>query len=181
MAQPQTIARPYAKAIFALASNDSEQQQWQHFLQVAAELVGTPDVMQHMHTPGFIAQLHQWLDDYLQQAQQRGLNAEEQNFLRLLETHGRMAILPEIATAFTTLTSASQNRCIAHIKSAATLDEQAQQTLVSALEQKLGKSVVLEIEEAPELLAGVMIEYDGQVIDQSLRGRLQQFARKLDD
>ena len=181
MAQPQTIARPYAKAVFDLAESDADQQRWQQFLSAAAELANEPEVMQHMHTPGFSTQVGQWLNEWLEKSREQGVTEQERNFLHLLETHGRFAVLPEIAETFAELCSASHNSCIAHVKSAQALDDDAQQALVTMLERKLGKTVSLEVEEVPELMAGVVIEYDGQVINQSLQGRLQQFARKLDD
>lgn len=181
MAQPQTIARPYAKAVFSLADSDAKQQQWQQFLHAAAELTNSPEVAQHLRTPGFIAQLEQWLDEWLKQARKEGVSEQERNFLRTLEDHGRVSVLPEIADAFTELCSQSHNTCIVHVKTAAQMDDAAQKALSDSLAKKLGKAVALEVEEAPELMAGVVIEYDGQVIDQSMQGRLQQFARKLDD
>ena len=181
MAQPQTIARPYAKAVFGLAENDADQQSWRQFLNAAAELAKTPKVMQHMHAPEFAVLIEQWLNEWLDQSRKQGVTDQEHNFLRLLETHDRFEVLPEIAEAFNELCASGHNSCIAHVKSAKALDDQAQKVLIEMLERKLGKSVTLEIEEAPELMAGVVIEYDGQVINQSLQGRLQQFARKLDD
>ena len=181
MAQPQTIARPYAKALFDLAENDAQQQSWRQFLSAAAELATQPEVMQHMHTPGFSTQVEQWLNEWLEQSREQGVTDQEHNFLLLLEAHGRFAVLPEMAEIFAELCSASNNSCIAHVKSAKALDDKAQDALIAMLERKLGKTVSLEVEEAPELMAGVVIEYNGQVINQSLQGRLQQFARKLDD
>lgn len=181
MAQPQTIARPYAKAIFGLADSDAKQQEWQQFLDAASELTASPEVAHHLRTPGFSVQLEQWLNEWLKQSRKEGLSEQEQNFLRILEEHDRIVVLPEITQAFTELCSQSHNVCIVQVKSASAMDAAAQKALADSLEKKLGKAVALEVEEAPELMAGVVIEYDGQVIDQSLQGRLQQFARKLDD
>lgn len=181
MAQPQTIARPYAKAIFALTKSDADQQQWQQFLNAAASLATAPEVVQHLRTPGFAQNIEQWLAEWLQSERQSGLTDQEHNFLRLLEEHARIPVLPEIAAAFAVLCSQSNNTTIVHVKSAQPLKDQECEALSALLQGKLGCAVELEIESAPELLAGILIEYDGQVIDQSMQGRLQQFARKLDD
>lgn len=181
MAQAQTIARPYAKAVFALASEQNSQKSWQQFLDAAASLTCTPEVMQHLHAPGFIAKLEQWLDDWLNEHRKQGLADPERNLINMLAEQGRIEVLPEIATAFTQLSSADNDTCIVQVRSAQPLNEQEKQELTRTLKKKIGKSVVLEIEDAPELLAGVTIAYDGKIIDQSLRGRLQNFARTLDD
>ena len=77
MAQPQTIARPYAKAIFDSAASDADQQRWQQFLSAAAELANEPEVMQHMHTPGFSTQVGQWLNEWLEKSREQGVTEQE--------------------------------------------------------------------------------------------------------
>ncbi|UJF23971.1 F0F1 ATP synthase subunit delta [Suttonella sp. R2A3] len=182
MAQPKTIARPYAKALFALSSDDSAaQSQWQTFLDTAAEMAEDPEIMSSLNHPDFFAELQTWLNEWLKKARKNELSDQERNFLRLLEEHDRLVVLPEIAAVYTELCSTSQNTTIVRVLSAQAMDDKAQDALSKTMQERLGKAVQLEIEEDPELIAGVVIEYDGQVIDQSMRGRLQQFARKLDD
>lgn len=182
MAQPKTIARPYAKAIFGLSGDDSAAQaQWQTFLDAAAKMVEEPEIISSLNHPGFFSELTAWLDEYLKNTRNNALSEQENNFLRLLEEHDRLTVLSEIAATYAELCSASNDTTIVHVLSAKALSATAEKALGKTLQDKLGKAVQLEIEEDPSLIAGVVIEYDGQVIDQSMRGRLQQFARKLDD
>ena len=45
--------------------------------------------------------------------------------------------------------------------------------------RKIGRDVEMTVSVNPELMAGVLIEYNGQVIDQTLKGRLSDFAQLL--
>lgn len=182
MAQPLTIARPYAKAIFELVRGDEQsQQQWETFMACAAELCSTVDVLQNLNHPGFFEELQSWIDSWLKENRKTGLTDQECNMLHLLGEHGRLPVFPQIFEEFVMLCSQSHNAVIVHVKSASKLNDADQKELQEAISKKLGKDIVLEVEEDKSLMAGVIIEYDGQVIDQSMKGRLTQFARKLDD
>ena len=66
-------------------------------------------------------------------------------------------------------------------RQAQALSSAEEKNLQILLQKKTGRDVVLDIHEDATLLAGVIIEYDGLVIDQTLRGRIAEFAQKLDD
>ena len=68
-----------------------------------------------------------------------------------------------------------------HITTAQALSPAEEKTLQALMQKKTGRDVVLDIHEDAALIAGVIIEYDGLVIDQTLRGRIAEFAQKLDD
>lgn len=182
MAQPLTIARPYAKAIFELAKGDDKsRQQWSAFLSCLSELTANHNVLHNLNQSGFLAEMETWMNEWLDKNRGLSLTKEETNTLHLLDSHGRLVVAPQILDEFIRLCSLSQNTVIVQVKSAKPLNEQTQTSLKDTLAQKIGKDVVLEVEEDGSLMAGVVIEYDGQVIDQSMKGRLTQFARKLDD
>mgnify|MGYP000948820636 FL=1 len=101
--------------------------------------------------------------------------------LRLLEEHDRIAVLPEIADVYDELLYAQSDTCMVRVTSAKPLSSDDEALLRSLMQKKTGREVVLEIHEDPALLAGVVLEYDGLVIDQTLKGRIAEFAQKLDD
>lgn len=181
MAESKTVARPYAKAILANASDGKAQQQWQQFLHTAKAVMQSPEVPEHLALPGFLSQLQGWLEQLLKKQRRHGLYNEENNLLRLLEEHDRIAILPEIADIYDELLYAKSDVCMVHITTAQALSSAEEKNLQILMQKKTGRDVVLDIHEDAALLAGVIIEYDGLVIDQTLRGRIAEFAQKLDD
>lgn len=182
MAQATTIARPYAKAIFELVEQDAQgQEQWKTFLSFGAELSLNQDAMQRINQPGFMTEMESWFNDWLKIQRGAAMTAQEINLLRLLEAHGRLPVLAQIMDEFVALCSKSHNAVIVQVTSASPLDSTVQKQLAETLAKKIGKEILLETKEDASLMAGVVIEYDGQVIDQSMKGRLTQFARTLDE
>ena len=181
MAESKTIARPYARAILANATDGKAQQHWQQFLHTAKAVMQAPEVPEHLVLPGFLAQLQNWLEQLLKKQRKQGISGEEPNLLRLLEEHDRIAVLPEIADVYDELLYAQSDTCMVRVTSAKPLSSDDEALLRSLMQKKTGREVVLEIHEDPALLAGVVLEYDGLVIDQTLKGRIAEFAQKLDD
>ena len=140
-----------------------------------------PEVPEHLALPGFLAQLQTWLEQLLKKQRKQGISGEEHNLLRLLEEHDRIAVLPEIADVYDELLYAQSDTCMVRVTSAKPLSSDDEALLRSLMQKKTGREVVLEIHEDPALLAGVVLEYDGLVIDQTLKGRIAEFAQKLDD
>lgn len=180
MSQSETIARPYAKAIFAQAGQ-ADRATWQAFLAAAAAMLADEATVAHLKAPGFYQVLCQWLDEYLQQQRGKGLSTEERNVLQLLHDNHRLAVLPEIYQQYVQWANAETGVCEAVVYTAKALTDAQKIAISKKLTEKTGRKVELQIEEDPSLLAGVRIEYDGLVIDQSTKGRIAQFARNLDD
>lgn len=180
MAQSQTIARPYAKAVFGRASNETQQKQWQFFLQAAAQLLANPEVHRRLNLPHFVEELTGWLDQWLLQNREEGLNQEERHFLTLLAENDRLSVLPQISELYEQLLLNQAQSCLVNIQSAHELKHDEMEALRASLEKKIGRDVLLKTSINPELIAGVLIEYEGQVIDQTMKGRISAFARILD-
>ncbi len=101
------------------------------------------------------------------------------NFLRLLARKKRLGYLPLIHRAFLKVAEKEGLLVSVLIRSAMPLAEGEVSRLRAALERALGKPVVLEVEEAPELLAGAELRVLGRRYDLSLLGRLQALAAEL--
>ena len=183
MSYARTIARPYAKAVYryAVDEGNGEVKKWSFFLDTAARICGDEAVRRHLTDRGFFGQLESWIDRYLLNARKSGLTRQEKNFLTLLEAHERIAVLGEIAREFDHLRHASEGTCKALVHTAKPLDNEQIENISAFLARKTGKKVAIETREAPELLAGIRVEYDGLVIDQSAKGRIAAFARKFED
>ena len=179
MVEAEAIARPYAKAVFALARGDG-QHKWLDFLKIAAELVNDPSVAKRLSLVSFSTDLIIWLDEILQKQREEGLRQEEKNFLNLLDENDRLAFLPQIVKQFEELLYKQDNICLVNVQSAHSLSASESENLAKTMERKIGRPVQLRSSVNESLLAGVIIEYEGQVIDQTLKGRLATFARTLD-
>lgn len=181
MPHSQTIARPYAKAAYEYAVASGKLEHWSVFLDTAGRFCTDEKVRVHLPERGFFAQLESWLNQYLGATRKNGLDRQERNFLRLLDAHDRMTILADIAREFRRLRYASKGICEARVHTAKPLNDTQLKKIRAFIARKTDKTVTITIKEAPDLLAGVRIEYDGLVIDQSARARIGEFARKLEE
>lgn len=181
MAQSKTIARPYAKAVFGRADTEKLQKSWQLFLHAAAAMAEDSSILKNIALPGFFEEMQNWLNQWLQKERRNGLTQEEINFLRLIDEHNRVSILPDVALFYEELLREKDNVCMVKVSSARPLKAAQKKTLEAKLKESVGRSVVLDVVEDASLVSGVIIEYDGKVIDQSLEGRINQFARSLNE
>ncbi|MCX5469689.1 F0F1 ATP synthase subunit delta [Acinetobacter nematophilus] len=176
MAELLTLARPYAKAAFAYASEQNETDAWSNALQLLSAAVQDEAFSAYLNRPE------------LTPAEQVGLFAKvlgnEQteavsNFLTLLADNGRLALLPEIDTEFEQLKSQNNNTVDVVIESAFPLDSVQEQKLAHALEKRLNSAVKITVEVNPALIAGVVIRAGDQVIDDSALSKLEKMRTRL--
>jgi F-type H+-transporting ATPase subunit delta len=88
-------------------------------------------------------------------------------------------LLPEIARQFELLKSREESVVEATVESAFPLNDQQAQELAGTLKAKFGKDVRLSTSVDPDLIGGVRIKVGDDVIDASVRGKLQAMAVSL--
>ena len=177
MAENVTLARPYAEAAFQLAKGSSvDLTSWAEALAclsrvttdpVMQECIGNPRV-----SPTQLAQL------YFEAAGGQ-LNAEQQNFVRVLIDNDRLTVLPEITTLFNELKADAEGIKHAEIISAFPLDDATLKNLAAGLERKFSCRIQATVKLDPELIGGVRMAVGDEVIDASVRGKLAAMAITL--
>ena len=101
------------------------------------------------------------------------------NFMKLLVDKGRLAALPDIATAYREEADEAAGKVTAHVFSAQPLDEATLGQLRVKLTKRLGKSVALETKTDPALIGGIKTRVGSLVIDGTLAGQLERFEGTL--
>lgn len=176
MAEPATLARPYAKAAFELAREEGALADWSALLGGLAAAVRDPQVVQWIGHPalgrGQLAEL-------LIKSADKPLSQPAQNLLRLLAEYQRLKLAPAIAEQFEALRAEAERRVEVEITSAARVDEAQQAALVDAIRRKLDREVEVSWKTDPELVAGAVIRAGDLVIDGSVRGELERMATVL--
>jgi F-type H+-transporting ATPase subunit delta len=99
--------------------------------------------------------------------------------LRLLSKKRRIVALPEIARYLARLVDADANVVRAEVTSAGPLTEAYLNRLKSELEKATGKTVVISQKQDKSLIGGVITRIGDQVIDGSVRARLDGFRESL--
>jgi len=177
MAELSTIARPYAEALFAVARGGKDSlDAWQAALAELGALMSNADVAEVVVDPKLDhAQVKKLLTGMLKSP----LPADGANFLSLLIENQRLAVLPEVAVQFRQLKNAAEGVADCVIESAFPLSDAQVGDLVKGLSAKFGRKLKPEVRVNPELIGGVRATVGDQVLDSSVRARLNDMQAAL--
>jgi len=176
MAEPTTIARPYAEAAFDLAQASNAMPVWSSMLRFASAVVADPAMAQALDNPKLTAGDKESL--VLSVCGDK-LNAEGRRFVRVLVEAERVALLPHIAELFDARKNDAEGVATARIDSAFPLTDEQVTELKTALEKRFGKKIEPSVNVDPELVGGARITVGDTVIDASVRAQLQAMAHQL--
>ena len=174
MAELATIARPYAEALFKTAGSDlAGTAAW---LDELAAIASNVQLQQYAGNPSVTsAQTFEVISGVAKVK----LTEAAQNFLRAVIDNGRISVLPEIASQFRVLKNAKSGSSDATVYSAFALDDAALADLAATLEKRFGRKLNLKVELEPELIGGVRVVVGDEVLDTSVKARLQQMKAAL--
>jgi F-type H+-transporting ATPase subunit delta len=176
MAERATIARPYAKAAFAVAREQGTLDSWSRWLETARGVVESDEFQKLERSPGVSTEQ---LEELIAGICGPDLDAQGRAFLRLLTENGRLDFLPEIAARFKELEAEDRNVAEVEIVSATALDERQKERLAAALRARLSREVRLSCAVDPALLGGAVVRSGDMLIDGSLRGKLERLETEL--
>ena len=174
MAELATIARPYAEALFKACASDSKAVlTW---LDELACVAGQAQLQQFADSPKATSeQVYSVVTGVMKSA----LDNHAQNFLRTVIANNRLAFLPEIATQFRALANAQSGSRDAVIYSAFAIDDSALADLAVTLEKRFARKLNVSVEMQPELIGGIRVVVGDEVLDTSVKARLEQMKMAL--
>jgi F-type H+-transporting ATPase subunit delta len=107
------------------------------------------------------------------------LPEKARNFLRTVIDNGRLSALPEIASQFRALKNAKTGSSDAVVYSAFAIDGAALAELAVTLEKRFGRKLNVQVEIEPALIGGVRVVVGDEVLDTSVKARLEQMKVAL--
>lgn len=174
MAELATIARPYAEALFKASGKDlGATAAW---LDELAVIAANQQLQQYAGNPGVTAAQ---TFDVISGVIKTPLTDAAKNFLRAIIDNGRVSVLPEIASQFNSLKNAQSGSSDATVYSAFVLEGQALADLTATLEKRFGRKLNIQVEIEPELIGGVRVVVGDEVLDTSVKARLEQMKMAL--
>jgi F-type H+-transporting ATPase subunit delta len=177
MAELATIARPYAEALFKATSSDlNGAAVWVDALKEIAE---NSQLQQFADNPNFTAAQVFELFDGISASAQVALPEMAKNFLRTVIENGRLNALPEIAEQFRTLKNAQSGSADAVVHSAFAIDSAAVADLAVTLEKRFARKLNVSVVLQPELIGGIRVVVGDEVLDSSVKARLEQMKMAL--
>jgi F-type H+-transporting ATPase subunit delta len=176
MAEPATIARPYARAAFAYAREKQALAGWSRWLGKAAGVVASDDYARLAQSPGITTGR---LVELITSIVEADLDPAGRALLALLAENQRVNYLPEIAGQFAALVADDENVADVEVVSAAALDEAQQARLSAAMRKRLQRDVRLTCRIDPTLIGGAVVRSGDLLIDGSLKGKLERLHTEL--
>ena len=173
--QRDPAAMRYAKAAFELARERDEIERWEADLGACADVFAVPGVLDFVASRQVAVEAKESLI-------RRALGEPAPlvwNLVRLLASKGRLALLPQIAEQFRTLLDEHRGIAHARVATAVPMNDDERDALARRLSELTGKQVLVEAEEAPEILGGLIARIGDRLIDGSTRSRLVALKRQL--
>ncbi len=174
MAELATIARPYAEALFKAAKSDlSGTAVW---LDAIAAVAANPQLQQFAGNPNASAvQVFELLSSVAKVT----LSEQGKNFCNTVIDNGRVNALPEIAVQFRALKNAQNGTSDAVVYSAFAMDGAALADVSALLEKRFGRKLNVSVAVQPELIGGIRVVVGDEVLDTSVKARLEQMKVAL--
>jgi F-type H+-transporting ATPase subunit delta len=177
MAEIATIARPYAQALFKASGNNAAVMA--DAVSALAAVAADPQMRQFADNPkAGAAQVFNVISDVLGR-QGWVLSPQTQNFLQTVIDNGRLGALPEIARQFHELVNADSGVSDAVVESAFPIEAAQLGEVVAALEKRFGRKLNASVRLQPELIGGIRVTVGDEVLDTSVKARLEQMRAAL--
>jgi len=176
MAESVTVARPYAQAVYRLAKESKALATWSERLQRLAAIAQDAEMTKVVGNPKFSAK--QIAELFISLSGDSG-NQELASFIGVLAENERLNVLAQIREIYEELRSADEGVKEATVFTAFALDDAQLKNLMNQLETHFGSKLQPRVEMDAELIGGVKVVVGDQVLDASVRGKLDAMATAL--
>lgn len=176
MADNASIARPYAKAVFDLATEVGNQDDWSSTLESLAAISQDEEFGKAVNSPQVTAEQ---LEELVLGVLGKKVPEGGDNFIKLLAQNGRLEALPDVQQQYTLLLAESRKSIEAEVLTARPLSADQKSNLTDALQTRLGVTVSLLETVDESLVGGAIVKAGDLVIDGSAKGRVEKLAIAL--
>jgi F-type H+-transporting ATPase subunit delta len=173
-----SIARRYAKALLLIGQEDGNTQLYRDELDgVTRALAAQPDLQRTISNPLYNADGRRGLLSAV--IQKLKPSKEMQQFLLLLFDKGRFGFIEEVNDFFQKLADEQKGVARASLVSATELSSDAVDKIREALAKRTGKDIILDVQQDPELIGGIVTKIGDLVLDGSIKTQLVNMRESL--
>jgi F-type H+-transporting ATPase subunit delta len=168
-------AKRYTQAVFSLAKEKGNFDQWQTDLARLDAIVSDEQAAMYLASPRVsTGDKQKLLDTALAQN-----GAESRNLARLLLQRQRLEIAPEMNTLFQAAVLEERGIAIAEVTTAEALDAQGQEIVRNHLRKIVGRDIELRLKVDPSIIGGIVARVGDQMIDGSVINQLRRLRTRL--
>jgi len=176
MSELTTLARPYAEAAFKRAKETGSTEKWSDQLSFLSSVMSDDQMKKAVSNPK--VRRENLVKSFLNLCEGQ-LDAEGQNFVRLLIQNGRLNLVGVISNLFGEYRAVDEGYVDVDVASAYELSEEEKAKLSKNLDATLGRQSKLTVSVDKTLIGGVYIRAGDRVIDASVRGQIERLAKSL--
>lgn len=182
MAENITVSRPYAKAIFHVASNNNLLDDWDKILSSLSEILSNESIklflldksIKQFDKSNLVIDLLKMLDVY-----KSSFSKEIDNFIKVLSLHGRLLYIKDIHFLYKSYMNDKLGRAEAIIMVAYPINNSQKDNIVKYLSKRFNKHILASFFVDDKLLGGFLAKVDDFVFDASVYGNLISLRTKI--
>ena len=176
MAEYTTSARPYARAVYAQATETSSVESWGDALSLMTAVASDASMQEILDKPQLSKEQK---GELMLKVLSDKLDQQQQNLVRLMAENGRLRALPEVAHQFEIYRAEAEGKVDAEVISAFALTSEQERAITEMLKSKLGRDVSITTSIDESLIGGVVIKAGDTIIDGSMKSQLESLAITL--
>lgn len=171
-----SAATRYAQAVFSLGKERGTLDVWQSDLTDLATLTGDSRVSSYLSNPSItadtkLATLEATLPSTVQ--------PELRNLAKLLVVRGRTNLIPQIREIFEDQVRAERGITVAQVTTSEPLTAEEESLVREKLAAMTGNTIEITATVDPDIIGGIVVRIGDQVIDGSVRNKLERMRTRL--
>ncbi len=171
-----SAAKRYAQAVFSLGKEQGTLDAWGDDLAMLSRVVADDRIALYLTNPTVAAERR---IEALESSLDTNVQPEARNLARMLIERDRTMLIPEIREIFDDQLRAERGIAVAQVTTAERLDDAEQDLIRQKVETMTGKMIELALKIDPEIIGGIIIRIGDQVIDGSVRNKLEKMRSRL--
>lgn len=180
MADINTVARPYAKAVFELALEQRQVSEWSAVLTGLKQVIADPMAIAFIRNPSATPeQQSELLFSVLEQLHKLKDKACVEHFLNLLAENKRLMALPNISAQFEQLRAEQEKTLTVEVTAFSSFTDAQEQQLIKRLSERLQRQITLNVRIDKSLQGGAIIRAGHLVIDGSVATQIKKLSANL--
>jgi F-type H+-transporting ATPase subunit delta len=173
-----SLSGRYALALFELANEQKKLEAVGRDLAAVAQALAESDELKALTTSPLVGR-DEAVKAIEATAKAMQLDTITGNFLGVLAKNRRLGQLPGVIRAFNTLSARHRGELTAEVTSAHMLDDGQVDALRQNLRTRMGRDIAVDLRVDPAILGGLVVKIESQMIDGSIRTKLNNLAQAM--